>query len=293
MIFRFIGSSVMLAVGLFSGCISHTVDLPKDQILLPADSMSKPQLLERLKERSMAVQTMVIQQSTLKPSRMISGEAIKDYADVTGKIAVERPSHLRLEIEKVITLAQMVSDEKVYKVYVNQKGKFGVGDVSAPSQGAEFPYNLRPTHILDALFVDGEQFMGKPGIDAFVREDTLSQPDGVHSYYIILFGKSGGVSLEELWFDRTVGVMEVVRKKTYLPDGKVEADILYSDYGIFNSIPFPRKIFIKRPIENYSLEVNIERMELNKPVDASMFVLNRPTGVDDVDLNTGKDINPK
>jgi len=293
MMLRYVVPTLLMGTALLSGCIGHTVTVPKDQILLPADTMSKAELLERLKGRSLSVQTLKVSQSTLKPSRMLSREAIKDYADVNGKIAVNRPSQLRLEIEKVITLAQMVSDEKVYKVYVNQKGKFGVGDVSAPSQGAEFPYNLRPSHILDALFVDGEQFMGKPGIDTFVREDTLPQPDGQHSYYIVLFGKSGGEPLEELWFDRTVGVMEVVRKKTYRPDGKVEADILYSDYGIFNSIPFPRTIVIKRPIENYSLEVDIESMVLNGPLDPSMFVLNRPTGVDDVDLNTGKDINPK
>jgi hypothetical protein len=38
--------------------------------------------------------------------------------------------------------------------------------------------------------------------------------------------------------------------------------------------------------------MNIEKLDLNKPVDAAMFILNRPDGVDDVDLNTGKDIKP-
>jgi hypothetical protein len=293
MIFRCIASSVMLVAGLFSGCISRTHDLPKDQILLAADTMSKSALLERLKGRSLSVQTLVVKQSTLKPSQLVSGEAIKDYADVKGKIAVDRPAQLRLEIEKIVTVAQMVSDGKTYKVYINPKGKFGVGDVSAPVQDAEFPYNLRPSHLLDALFVDGEAHMGKAGIDTFVTEYTESHPDGIHSFYRILFGKVGGVPLEELLFDRTLGVMEVVQKKTFLPDGRVEADILYSDFGIFSSIPFPRKIVIKRPIENYSLEVLIEQMELNNPVNPSMFVLNRPQGVDDVDLNTGKDIIPK
>jgi hypothetical protein len=36
--------------------------------------------------------------------------------------------------------------------------------------------------------------------------------------------------------------------------------------------------------------MNIQQLELNKPVDAATFILNRPDGVDDVDLNTGKDL---
>jgi hypothetical protein len=52
-------------------------------------------------------------------------------------------------------------------------------------------------------------------------------------------------------------------------------------------------ILIKRPIENYALEMNIDKLDLNKTVDPATFKLERPNGVDEVDLNTGKDIKPK
>jgi len=78
-----------------------------------------------------------------------------------------------------------------------------------------------------------------------------------------------------------------------LPDGEIEADIRYSNYQMFGNIAFPMKIVIKRPIENYALEMNIQKMDLNKTVDPAMFKLERPNGVDEVDLNTGKDIKPK
>ena len=279
--------------GVPTGCFTRSRPLPLSEVVLRADTMTKAALLEKLRANSLAIKTLVVSKSTLKASRLTSSETIKDYADVSGRIAVERPGHLRLEIEKVITLAQMVSDEKQYRVSIPPKAKFGVGDITAPVQGADFPYNLRPTHLLDALFVDGEQFMGKPDIDPILFEDTASHPDGLHSYYKVLFVRTGGVPLEELWFDRTVGVMAVVRKRSYLPDGKIEADIEYSDYITVNSIPFPKKIVIQRPIENYTLEMDIEKMELNTPVNPTTFVLNRPAGVVDVDLNTGKDITSK
>jgi len=287
-------SAILVGAALMSGCISRKVRLPQDQVLLKADTIAKSALLERLRTDSLAVKTLVVSKSTLKASRMLSNESIKSYHDVNGWIAVDRPGHLRLEIEKVITLAQMVSDEKQYRVSVPPEGKFGVGDVTAPVNGADFPYNLRPSHILDALFVDGEQFIGKPGIDSYLLVVTEPQPDGMHSYSVVFFGKSGAaVPMEEVWFDRTVGVDQVVRKKSYLPDGEIEADIRYSNFQMFGNITFPMKIVIKRPIENYALEMNIQKMDLNKTVDPAMFKLERPNGVDEVDLNTGKDIKPK
>jgi hypothetical protein len=285
-------SVALLGAAFLSGCISHTLTLPQNQVLLKADTIAKSALLEKLEANSRGIKTLVVSKSTLKASRMLSNESIKAYHDVTGLIAVDRPGHLRLEIWKVIDLAQMVSDDKQYRVYIPPEGKFGVGDIAAPVRGADFPYNLRPNHILDALFVDGEQYVGKPGIEPVLTVVTQSQPDGMHSYSVIMFTKSGGVPLEALWFDRTVGVEEVIRKTVYLPDGEPEADIQYSNYQMFGNVSFPMKIVIKRPIENYALEMDIEKLELNKTLDASTFKLERPDGVDDVDLNTGKDIKP-
>jgi hypothetical protein len=102
-------------------------------------------------------------------------------------------------------------------------------------------------------------------------------------------------------FQIVIGVAERVELKFTciagsgidLPDGEPEADIQYSNYQMFGNIPFPMKIVIRRPIENYSLEMNIEKLNLNKPVDPETFTLKRPDGVDDVDLNTGKEIKPK
>jgi len=290
--FRLAVTTTLLAAAFLSGCISRERPIPKSQVVLRADTMTKSVLLDKLRSNSVAITTLTISKSTLKPSQMKSNEAIVDYADVSGRIAVDRPGHLRLDIEKLITVAEMVSDGRQYRVSIPPKSKFGVGDVSAPVEGANFPYNLRPSHLLDALFVDGEEYMGKAGIVSLVTEDTESHPDGLHSIYIILFAR-GDIPLEELTFDRTIGVMAVVRKKRYLADGKIEADIRYADYVTQDDIQFPKKIVIQRPIENYSLEMDIEKMELNKPISSAMFVLDRPDGVIDVDLNTGKDIKPK
>jgi hypothetical protein len=140
------------------------------------------------------------------------------------------------------------------------------------------------------LFVDGEQYIGVSGIMTVLREDKEPQPDGIHSYYVIEFVR-GDTLLEDLWVDRTGTGMQVTRKRQYKEDGRLEADIRYSDYGMFDSIPFPKMIVISRPIENYSLELQLQDVELNRSVESAAFDVPRPPGAQDFDVNTGKVIN--
>jgi hypothetical protein len=283
-------SYLLLTVALFTGCISHTRHLAKDQVLLKAQTISRSALLDKLKSRSLEIKTLTVTKSSIKPSHILSGEAIKDFTGAGATIVVDRPSHIYMEIEKIgATVADMVSDGKLYKVSIPHigSGRYGVGDAAEPPETVEFPFNLRPSHILDALFVDGEQYMGASGITTVVKEATNPQSDGVHSYYLVDFAM-GEVPLEELWVDRTGTAMQVTRKIQYKEDGRIEADIQYSDYGMFDSISFPKQIVIRRPIENYSLELQLQKLELNKSVDSEAFDLPRPPGAEDFDVNTGK-----
>jgi len=281
---------ILTTSSLLTGCISHTRQLKRNQILLKADTMKKPALLEKLQANSLAIRTLKVSKSSLKASHILSGEAIKEFVGAGGIIVVDRPGNIFLEIEKYgATVVDMAADNKQYKVSIPhlKSGRYGVGDIGEPPETVEFPYSLRPSHILDALFVDGERYMGVSGISTVLKETTESQSDGVHSYYLIEFAK-GELPLEDLWVDRTVTGMQVTRKIKYKEDGRVEADIHYSDFGTFGSISFPKTVVINRRIENYSLELKFEKLELNSAVDPAAFDLPRPPGAVDFDVNTGK-----
>jgi hypothetical protein len=282
-----------MVASLLAGCISHTRHVAKNQVLLKADKMTKPALLDRLMARSLEIKTLTVTKSSLKASHALSGDAIKDFIGVGGTIVVDRPSHIYLEVEKLgATLVDMSSDGKHYKVSIPHlsPSRYGVGEAVEPVGTVEFPYSLRPSHILDALFVDGEQYIGVSGITTAFKERKEPQADGIHSYYVVEFLR-GDTPLEELWVDRTAPGMQVTRKTQYKEDGRIEADIQYSDYGVFDSIPFPRMIVINRPIENYSLELQFQNLELNRTVDSAAFDVPRPPGAQDFDVNTGKVIN--
>jgi len=283
-------SLALIAVMLLSGCIVHKVRLPKEQILLKVEKMSKASLLEKLKVRSAEVRTLIVDKMALKASQPISNETVNEIHSplLSGVIVVDRTGRIHLEIDLALTTqAEMVSDGKRYKFSLPYRGsgQFGEADVSAPVLSDKFPYNMRPGQIIDALFVDGEKYIDDKEIKTVVRESTEEHPDGLHPLFRILFVRAD-IAIEELTFDRYVG--QVTRKIHYREDGSIEADVRYSNYDKVDSIQFPKLIMINRPIENYTLEMKFEKLSLNKPVQDSQFTLERPEGSDDLDLTTGK-----
>ena len=70
----------------------------------------------------------------------------------------------------------------------------------------------------------------------------------------------------------------------------MDSDVRYSDFQTVNSIPFPQKIEITRPLDKYSLVMNIQKMTLNEDTPAGAFDLERPSGADTLDFKTCKPV---
>jgi len=288
---------ILVGCVLFSGCIGKNRKLPKDQILLDAKTFSKDAVLETLRVRSASVKTLKVARSTITATRMLSNDEVRDYGKgataipIDGVFLVDRPTnrlHLQIQAAGIITGADIVSDDKQYKVSFSNT--FGVADIASPIQSTDFKCNLKPSHILDALFVDGEQFWTDKGVLTVMWEIKEGAPDGIHSFYRIDFIKvEGAIPLEELWFDRGKS-NEVSRKIHYTPEGAVDSDVRYSDYQTVNSVPFPQKIEITRPLDKYSLVMNIQKMSLNEDTPPGAFDLERPSGADTLDFKTCKPV---
>jgi hypothetical protein len=282
--------TAMMALCL-AGCITRTRRLTPDQVPLPAETISKPALLEKIKASSVALKTLQVLNSTLKVTQKISADQLKEFGKgsaipITGVIFVERPSKLRLQVQLsgAVTAADLTSDERQFKINIpHGLNAFGVGNVTAPVGEVSFPCSLRPSHILDALFVDGEKYIGIPGFTSIRWEKT----EGIRSYYYILFAKNDS-PIQQLKYDRTD--KQVVQKIQFLEDGSVEADVRYSNYMMVNSISFPKVIEIDRPIERYTLEMKISEAVFNETIPESKFVLDRPPNANDLDMRTCKTV---
>src|SRR5262249_42046068 len=140
-----------------AGCIATKTVVPANQRPLPAKSASRADLLTRLEEQSKQIPTMQAT-VTLDATRggMTTG-VLTEYRQTKGFVVVDRPAHIRIKAEAPLALAtvfDMVSDGKQYRVSIPIKNKFIVGNANIPGKEKNPILNLRPQHIVNALFVD-------------------------------------------------------------------------------------------------------------------------------------------
>ncbi len=272
---------------LLQGCLSRKRVIPQDQRLLPAQNMSRADLLKKLDERSRATQKMSATVVLDAAGGALKTGVLTEYRQTRGFLLVERPSRIRVIVQAPLalaTIADMVSDGRQYKVSVPIKNKFMVGNADAPPTSDNLLSNLRPNHIMDALFINTVPYQNNAQVRAVLEETTLGQ----RSFYVVEFVNISAASpelLEKVWVDRTD--LEIARKQIFKPEGKLEMDVEYSQYQVIDNMPFPLAINIQRPLEDYSLKITFDpqKTTLNGTLAADAFQLAQPSGAELVQLN--------
>jgi outer membrane lipoprotein-sorting protein len=65
----------------------------------------------------------------------------------------------------------------------------------------------------------------------------------------------------------------------YDEQGRVVTTITYSKYQKFGDLDYPMSIFLKRPLDEYTLQIDITKLTLNQPLDDEDFKLTIPDGI--------------
>jgi hypothetical protein len=154
----------------------------------------------------------------------------------------------------------MVSDGKQYRVSIPLKNKFIVGNANAPGKEKNPILNLRPQHIVNALFVDIMPYLANSQVRSTLEEAV----DGRRSYYVFSFiniGENTAQLMEKLWIDRTN--LEVTRKQILEP---TERSIPTSNTQDTTpgDVAFPSVILIQRPTDDYSLKMTFQKTSVNE-----------------------------
>jgi len=68
------------------------------------------------------------------------------------------------------------------------------------------------------------------------------------------------------------------RQMIYDRNGAIATEAVYENFADFGGVNFPAKITIHRPKEEYSIQITIEKLEVNKPLTEDQFVLAQPPG---------------
>lgn len=222
---------------------------------------------------------------------------IEQYHDVTGFILAARPEKIRVIGQAPIVATNvfdMVSDGQTFRIYIPSKNKFLVGPASLVRPSSKPIENLRPQHVVDALF--WPEF---PAGATVLFEQFNAPPE---RYYILtLLRQSDGQAQPEIarkiWFDRAD--LSVSRIQVYGPGGRLDSDIEYADWEpvTLDSSPgaapnqsaeaalrFPRTIRIWRVQDDYRLDISITKLTLNQPISDERFVLAQPPGAELVNV---------
>jgi outer membrane lipoprotein-sorting protein len=224
---------------------------------------------------------------------------IQEYHEVRAFLLAARPADVRMVGQAPVigkTIFDMASDGKEFRVWLPTKNKFLVGEV-APERTSEKPLeNLRPQHLLDALLWTEIR-----------KEETalLEEFNDENARYYVLTVLRGGYRPEisrKIWFDRAN--LNVVRLQSYGLKGVLLSDVHYSDWqgvadlpagaasGINPQQSFPRSLRIERPHDDYRLDLQVAKIELNVDLAADRFQLTQPTNAEIVHVIPDADSKP-
>jgi len=213
--------------------------------------------------------------------RLTAGSAytgvIEQYHEVNSFILASRPFSIRVIGQAPVVgkdIFDMVSDGETFEIFIPSKNQFVVGPTNFDRKASKPVENLRPQHLLDALFW--------PPIatgSIVLMEETAEPP----SHYILTVADPVPGSeppdwkiARKIWFDRSD--LQVSRIQSYDAGGEEISETQLSDWQPAGGIPFPRQILLVRPTDDYQLQISIQKLTLNEPISADKFHLAQPQG---------------
>lgn len=250
----------------------------------PVLDATLPDLLARLRTQSEKIQTLTATADLEPTAGSVYTGVIKEYQSVKAFILAQPPSMIRVLGEAPVVgtdIFDMASDGHQFQLYIPSKQKFVVGPTTVTRPAKNPLENLRPQHILEALFI-APMTMGKDKLE-FEEEDT--QPG---RYYVVteLHQDSEAAvfyPVRRIWFDRTD--LEVSRVQIFGPGGTIREDVHYFRYRNFGGVEYPSEIDLWRPVEDYRLQITVQKAIFGKPIEPQKFQLHKPKGAVEVQLS--------
>jgi outer membrane lipoprotein-sorting protein len=274
---------------LAAGCAMKTRYTVKKEEIRPQKEASQEQLVATYNEQARAVRSLQATVDLVPSTGSAYSGVIEEYHDVSGFILAQRPALVRVigQAPVVATnIFDMVSDGKIFRIFIPSKNVFLVGQTSLVRASKKPIENLRPQHVVEALF-----WPALTPDDTVLFEQFNADPS---RFYILTVLRDSGDKKPEIarkiWFDRAD--LQVSRMQLYGPAGRLESDITYSDWEPLDAAPgaaaaalspqtrFPRELHIWRPQDDYRLGIRITKLTANETISADRFELAQPSGTE-------------
>ncbi len=268
------------------GCAVRTVTKETHTEVRPAMEATEDDLIAKYNEQARAVKTIRATVTMAPTGGSTYSGVIREYHEVNGFILAQKPAHIRVIGQAPVVstnVFDMVSDGESFHIFIPSKNKFIVGPAAFERPSSKPIENLRPQHVLDAIFW--------PEIPAggFPLLDLVDEPP--ERYYVLIETREGAKGPEiarKIWFDRAD--LSVARVQIYMASGKVASDVRYSDWQMVGGVRYPRRILMERPQDDYKLEIRITQLAVNEEITPDRFKLEQPVGTELVRVGEGGEV---
>jgi outer membrane lipoprotein-sorting protein len=273
-----------------TGCVTTRI---VDKTILAPDvrEATLDELLKKLTAEYGAVQTLSLTVDITATEGGTHQGQIKTFPSFAGYILLRKPAdlHVIMKVPFVGSRAMdMVSDGRYFKMLIPPKNRAVIGSEILTNPSKNGLENLRPNVIRDALQIP------PVGADEFVtltensrlitpahgHKEAIEEPDYDLSVLRMKAGDATGHVLERV---RVIHVSRVTllpyQLDLYDAEGRVVTTISYSKFQKFGDVDYPMSILLKRPIDEYTLQIDISKLVLNQKLDDESFKLTIPDGV--------------
>ncbi len=270
-----------------TGCFSSVHQVARVQTLGGSRTATAQELETGLEERDAAIHTL--NASVLITATTGGGKEgkVKTYTAFRGFILVRKPRDLRVLLELPILRSKamdMVSDGAKFTLLIPPRNRaiVGTNEVTKPSKnGLE---NLRPAVFFDSLLVPGlatDEYVALTESmhvlePAHGRKAEVDEPD----YDLATYKVTKDHLLRQ---ERVIHISRTTllayQQDIFDGQGEIVTRATYENYAPSGETQFPRLITISRPLDEYSLRIDITKLTLNEPFPADQFELKIPPEV--------------
>lgn len=244
-------------------------------VLLTSDKQS---LLNRIAVQYESIRSLNATVDMVPAVGSVNKGKITEYKDVRAFILFRKPADIHLiGLYPVVRnkAFDMVSDGTGFRLYLPSQNRFLLGENEIVTPSPNKLENLRPSVFLQALLIHALD----PASETAVLEDFTDEDNAAYIVQILRKSAAGELELERnVWFERVA--LSIVRQQVFDPAGALAMDVRYSTWQNFNGVPFPTKIDINRPKDEYGIVMTLIKAEINQPIGDDKFVLEQPEGTE-------------
>jgi len=278
--------ALMLVMPALTGCLSHHRTVLR--VTTPVvQNATVDQLVKLVNERFDAVQSL---NASVEIAASVGGAQtgnVTDYTALNGYILLRKPADMRVLLLVPVlhtTALDMVSDGRDFRMYIKAKNRAIVGTETITTPSKNPLENLRPSIFRDSLLVQGvsgDDLVSMTSDTQVQISENKKHATELLDYDLNILRRKGTSNqletLRVIHINRTT--LLPYQQDIYDEQGRLATVATYDKYEDFGGVQMPTLLIIKRPVDEYQIQMTINKLTLNQKMGDEQFVLKIPDNV--------------